>query len=169
MSKALSLIEAGELGVISFGESTKVVHPLGEPFTSQTGAKYVQRDTNSYLKDSLGFILLILYLFMRNRLVRDFTFDENRTKYAEAVHIANGIFLTRGNKAVQAVKSAQLLVIVSDGRNVAGEGASVIRSAVRAAKQAGIFIVFLIVENPECKVSKRSYFYAFRRVTKRLK
>lgn len=41
MSKALSLIEAGELGVISFGESTKVVHPLGEPFTSQTGAKSV--------------------------------------------------------------------------------------------------------------------------------
>ena len=86
-------------------------------------------------------------------MVRDFTFDESRTKYAEAVHMANGIFLTRGNKAAQANKSAQLMVIVSDGRNVAGEGASVIRSAVRAAKQADVFIVFLIVENPACKVS----------------
>lgn len=39
VSKALSLIEAGELGVISFGERSRVLHPLGEPFTTQTGAK----------------------------------------------------------------------------------------------------------------------------------
>lgn len=40
VSKALSLIEAGELGILSFGEQTRIVHPLGEPFTSHTGARY---------------------------------------------------------------------------------------------------------------------------------
>lgn len=39
VSKALTLLEAGELSVLSFGESSKVLHPLGEPFTEETGAR----------------------------------------------------------------------------------------------------------------------------------
>lgn len=87
-----------------------------------------------------------------SRLIRDFTFDENKTKYADAVHTANGMFLTRGTSS-HATKSAQLLVIVSDGRLVTSEGVEVVKSAVRTAKQAGIFIVFIIVENPKVEVS----------------
>ncbi|KAK7603581.1 hypothetical protein V9T40_003580 [Parthenolecanium corni] len=124
VSKALSLIEAGELGVISFGERTRVLHPLGEPFTTQTGAK----------------------------LIREFTFDETETKFADAVHTANGLFLSRGSSS-RAAKTAQLLVIVSDGRGVSSEGSAAVKSAVRTAKQAGIFIVFIIVENPNMKNS----------------
>ena len=105
----------------------------------------------TFLLFSSAYFKLILRIF--SRLIRDFTFDEDRTKYADAVHMANGIFLTRGRKATCAAKTAQLLVIVSDGRNVSGEGASKVKEAVRAAKQSGIFIVFLIGENPECKVS----------------
>ena len=41
ISKALSLVEAGELGVVSFGETTRLVHDLSEAFTSQSGGKYV--------------------------------------------------------------------------------------------------------------------------------
>lgn len=41
MSKALTLLEAGDLGVLSFGEKTKVLHQLGEPFTEQSGARQV--------------------------------------------------------------------------------------------------------------------------------
>ncbi|XP_065212438.1 midasin [Planococcus citri] len=124
VSKALNLIEAGELGVISFGEKTRILHPLGEPFTTQTGAK----------------------------LIRDFTFDEVQTKIADAIHAANGIFLTRGSSN-HAIKSAQLLVIVSDGRGITGEGVSTVKSAVRTAKQAGIFVVFIIIDNPNAKNS----------------
>lgn len=39
VSKALGLLEAGQLGVLSFGEKTKVVHQLGDPFTEETGAR----------------------------------------------------------------------------------------------------------------------------------
>lgn len=67
------------------------------------------------------------------------------------MHTANGLFLTRGSSS-RAVKTAQLLVIVSDGRGVSSEGSAAVRNAIRTAKQAGIFIVFIIVENPNMKV-----------------
>jgi midasin len=47
---------------------------------------------------------------------------------------------------------AQLLVIVSDGR-VMSEGPDKVKQAVRRAKQSGIFMVFVIVDNPESKVT----------------
>lgn len=88
-------------------------------------------------------------------MIRDFTFDENRTKYADAVHTANGMFLSRGSRS-HSCKPAQLLVIISDGRLVTSEGVEVIKAAVRTAKQAGVFIVFIIVENPKIEVSTYS-------------
>lgn len=40
VSQALTLLEVGELGVLSFGEAVKVLHKLGEPFTQFSGARY---------------------------------------------------------------------------------------------------------------------------------
>lgn len=67
------------------------------------------------------------------------------------MHTANGLFLSRGSSS-RTVRSAQLLVIISDGRGVASEGSAAVKTAIRAAKQAGIFIVFIIMENPKSKV-----------------
>ncbi|KAK8784224.1 hypothetical protein V5799_009411 [Amblyomma americanum] len=39
LAQALSLLEAGELGVVSFGEQVQVLHPLGQPWTRESGAK----------------------------------------------------------------------------------------------------------------------------------
>lgn len=39
VSRALNLLEAGDLGVLSFGETVKVLHQLGEPFNEYSGAK----------------------------------------------------------------------------------------------------------------------------------
>lgn len=39
ISKALTYLEAGQLGVISFGEDVNVLHPLGETFTQESGAR----------------------------------------------------------------------------------------------------------------------------------
>lgn len=47
---------------------------------------------------------------------------------------------------------AQLLVIVSDGRGVLNEGEAKVASAVRRAKNQGVFMVFIIVDNPTSKV-----------------
>lgn len=39
ISKAMTYLEAGQLGVISFGEDINVLHPLGEVFTQESGAR----------------------------------------------------------------------------------------------------------------------------------
>ncbi len=40
ISKAMTYLEVGQLSVISFGEQVKVLHPLGEAFTEQSGSRY---------------------------------------------------------------------------------------------------------------------------------
>lgn len=67
------------------------------------------------------------------------------------MEVAKGIFLTRGNTS-RAAKAAQLLVIVSDGRGMNSGGVSSVKSVIRNAKQAGIFIVFIIIDNTSADV-----------------
>ncbi|KAH7986243.1 hypothetical protein HPB49_026063 [Dermacentor silvarum] len=38
LAQALSFLEAGELGVVSFGEQVLILHSLGQPWTRQSGA-----------------------------------------------------------------------------------------------------------------------------------
>ena len=51
-------------------------------------------------------------------------------------------------------ETAQLLLIVSDGRGVNGEGMSVVRKAVRQAREANIFLVFIILDDPKNMVGR---------------
>uniref|UniRef100_A0A224YTK3 Midasin n=1 Tax=Rhipicephalus zambeziensis TaxID=60191 RepID=A0A224YTK3_9ACAR len=39
LAQALSFLEAGELGVVSFGEQVRILHSLGQPWTRESGAK----------------------------------------------------------------------------------------------------------------------------------
>ena len=39
ISKALSLLEAGQLGVVSFGEEVQLIHPLHESFNEDSGPR----------------------------------------------------------------------------------------------------------------------------------
>jgi len=122
-------VEAGELGVMSFGEQTRIVHPLGEPFSDQTGCK----------------------------LMQNFTFDEQKTKVGELIELATAVFEDRG-KLDTGDQPAQLLVIMSDGRGIKSEGPDVVRNAIRAAKVNGIFIVFIVIDNPKSKVISKYFF-----------
>lgn len=49
ISKAMMYLEAGQLGVISFGESINVLHPLEEVFTQESGARLVFHCFFTYL------------------------------------------------------------------------------------------------------------------------
>jgi midasin len=40
ISKALCLLEAGQLGVVSFGEQVQLLHPLHEAFNDTSGPRY---------------------------------------------------------------------------------------------------------------------------------
>lgn len=41
ISKALCLLEAGQLGVVSFGEKVQLLHPLHDPFNDASGSRLV--------------------------------------------------------------------------------------------------------------------------------
>ncbi|XP_032235337.2 midasin-like isoform X2 [Nematostella vectensis] len=122
ISKALTRLEAGELGVCSFGESVKLLHPPHEPFTDQSGAKILQQ----------------------------FTFDQKKTKIAQLVDTCTSLMLTSRSRMQSGprVDTSQLLLIVSDGRGVFLEGMETVLRTVRFAKEAGIFLVFVILDNP---------------------
>ena len=47
---------------------------------------------------------------------------------------------------------AQLLMIVSDGRGLFLEGVETVKQAVRNAIESGVFLVFVIIDNPGSKV-----------------
>lgn len=49
-------------------------------------------------------------------------------------------------------ETSQLLLIMSDGRGLFLEGKEVVQQAVRKAREANIFLVFVIIDNPENKV-----------------
>ncbi|VEN33727.1 unnamed protein product, partial [Callosobruchus maculatus] len=123
ISKALTLLESGQLSVVSFGERVEVIHKLTEQFTDRSGTKLLQR----------------------------FRFDQTKTNVGKLVDFATEMF-SQSQKQTTAV-NAKLLVIVSDGRGVFSEGETYVRQAVRRAKLADIFMVFVIVDNPDSKSS----------------
>ena len=57
-----------------------------------------------------------------------------------------------GGASVGHPETSQLLVIVSDGRGLFLEGMEIVKNAVRAARDANIFLMFVVIDNPENKV-----------------
>ena len=71
----------------------------------------------------------------------------------------------RQQGAMNQQETSQLLVILSDGRGLFLEGMETVRQAVRQAREANVFVVFVIIDNPENKVRERLlllYFMYFR-------
>ena len=57
-------------------------------------------------------------------------------------------------------ETAQLLLIVSDGRGVNSKGVGVVRRAVRQAREANVFIIFVILDDPKNKVGLNWVFFS---------
>ncbi|XP_062585849.1 midasin-like [Saccostrea cucullata] len=128
ISNALTLLEAGDLSICSFGESVQVLHPFTEQFTSHSGS----------------------------RLLQQFTFEQKKTKVAQLLKKATSVMLdarSRQRGMLGNPETSQLLLIVSDGRGLFNEGMETVRSAVRQAREAGVFLVFVIIDNPQNKDS----------------
>lgn len=43
---------------------------------------------------------------------------------------------------------SQLLIIVSDGRGIYSEGEEIVRQSIRRIRDLGIFMVFIVIDNP---------------------
>lgn len=119
ISKALTLLESGELSILSFGEKTEVVHKLGDPFTERIGSKLFQK----------------------------FQFNQKKTHVAELVNFTTNMLNCSHSQSNALI--AKLLVIISDGRGIFSQGEAAVRQAVRTAQLSNIFMVFVIIDNPK--------------------
>merc|ERR1712218_405159 len=125
ISSALSLLEAGQLGVIRFGAKAEIVHGLDQQWGAQAG----------------------------RRVEGQFGVEQKETSVVSLLNLATALFTSRRGQAARGLAVSQLLVIVSDGRGIFHEGKEKVSQAVMRARQAGYFCLFLIVENPENKDS----------------
>ncbi|KAK4879011.1 hypothetical protein RN001_007157 [Aquatica leii] len=123
ISKALTLLESGQLSVLSFGETTDVLHKLSDPFTERSGSNILQK----------------------------FQFSQKKTCVSKLVDFATEMLNTTQSNTTASI--AKLLIIVSDGRGIFSEGEVYVQQAVRRAKLSNVFMVFVIVDNPESKDS----------------
>ncbi|XP_045137299.1 midasin-like isoform X1 [Portunus trituberculatus] len=124
VTRALTLLEVGQLGVISFGATTKILHPLDQPFNETSG----------------------------NRILTNLKFDQKVTNFSrmleDSVAILNGSHITGSHGHPD---TAQLLLILSDGQTQTRM--ETVKAAVRAARAARIFIVFLVLDAKDNKYS----------------
>ena len=84
------------------------------------------------------------------KMIKALNFDQNQSRIAELLDFSrtmnqddmssdNGIF-------------EHLLIVLSDGRNIFSEGELKVRNAVKMARLQRMFIVYIIIDNPENKV-----------------
>lgn len=116
-------MEAGELAVLSFGENTQILHSFGDQFTESSGCK----------------------------LLENLTFEQTKTRIAKLLDFSSAMFEEQCSGS--SAPNAKLLLIVSDGRGIFSEGELKVTQAVRRARQQGVFMVYLIVDNPASEVS----------------
>ncbi|RWS31507.1 midasin-like protein [Leptotrombidium deliense] len=123
LAKSLTLIEAGEMAVMSFGDETRLLHSFDEPFTASSGAK----------------------------LLYQFQFSQEHTRIADLLTNALGIMNKHRRNTTSDL--SQLLLIISDGRGLFNEGELIVRSAVQRMRSCGVFVVFVVIDNPNNKDS----------------
>ncbi|CCJ30509.1 unnamed protein product [Pneumocystis jirovecii] len=117
ISKALSLLEVGEICIMSFGDKPSLIHSFKEPFTSESGAK----------------------------LIKKFRFNQSRTDVKALTETSIKIFETAKNTLhfKSSMELWQLEIIVSDGIY---EDHDSLRRLLRKAYELKIMVIFVIVD-----------------------
>lgn len=117
VTRALTLLEVGQLGVISFGATTKILHPLDQPFSEASGS----------------------------RILQNLKFDQKITNFGRMLEDSVAILNTSQISGSHGhPDTAQLLLILSDGQTQTRM--ETVKAAVRAARASRIFIVFLVLD-----------------------
>ncbi len=116
LATGMSQLEVGELGVASFGEEMKLLHPFHAPFTSSSGAD----------------------------VVSNFKFNDKRTRTALCVESAMAALSSDANGGSSS-SSMQLVFMISDGR-IERDSREDLRRLVREMTERSILLVMIIVE-----------------------
>ncbi|XP_035880357.1 midasin isoform X5 [Phyllostomus discolor] len=126
IGNALTLLEVGQIAVCSFGESVKLLHPFHEQFSDYSGSQ----------------------------ILRLCKFQQKKTKIAQFLESAANMFAA-AQQLPQSVSpdTAQLLLVVSDGRGLFLEGKDRVQAAVQSARNANIFVIFVVLDNPSSRDS----------------
>ncbi|XP_053995785.1 midasin isoform X2 [Hylaeus anthracinus] len=106
IGKAMTYLEVGQLAVINFGERVNILHPFGENFTEESGAKLIQEMKFEQKKTMIGQLL-------------DFTIDmfttqgsySDNAKLVAILSDGRGIFSEGTEKVNAIVRRAKLLNI----------------------------------------------------------
>ncbi|XP_068087248.1 midasin [Hyperolius riggenbachi] len=126
IGNALTLLEVGQIAVFSFGEQVQLLHPFHEQFSDQSGSRILSRCK----------------------------FQQKKTLLAQFLESSVPMFAAAQQMSQNSSpETSQLLIIVSDGRGIFVEGKDRVTNAVQAARNANIFIIFLILDNPTSKDS----------------
>ncbi|KAF2144305.1 uncharacterized protein K452DRAFT_316995 [Aplosporella prunicola CBS 121167] len=116
VSKALAMLEAGEITIVRFGADVRVAHPFDAPFTSEAGVD----------------------------VFRQFGFQQEKTDVKALVNRSIELFRDARMRATGAGADLwQLAVIISDG--ITNDHDTIAR-LVRQAQEERIMIVFVIVD-----------------------
>ena len=117
VSRALAMLEVGEVSIVGFGDTVNVAHDFDKPFTSDAGAKVFSQ----------------------------FGFEDTKTNVRGLVDKALGLFEeARQRQRAGGEELWQLMLIVSDG---ICDGHEEIRRLVRRAREERVMIVFVIVDS----------------------
>ncbi|KAF5012617.1 hypothetical protein FDECE_1350 [Fusarium decemcellulare] len=122
VSRSLTMLEAGQVGVMGFGSDVFTAHGLTEPFASDAGAKVLQK----------------------------FNFSQDRTDIALLIQRTIDTFRIARQQGSSGSDLWQLALILSDGLtpSSAHEG---IRRLLREAMEERIMIVFIIMDDTDKK------------------
>lgn len=83
-------------------------------------------------------------------LIKLLNFDQNHSKIAELLDFVRTMNLDDPSSDNGIFEN--LLIVLSDGRNIFSEGEQKVKNAVKLARLQRIFIVYIIIDNPENKV-----------------
>lgn len=119
ISKALSQLEVGQIGVLSFGEDVRLLHPLDRAFSDEAGAQVIQK----------------------------FTFDQTKTHVKKLMETSFAT-LTKARSLFAASNGTddlwQLQIVLSDG---ICEDHQTVKNFVKRAAEKKIMVVFIIIDN----------------------
>lgn len=84
------------------------------------------------------------------KMVKSLNFDQNKSRIAELLDFSRTLN-QEGSSSDNGIFE-HLLIVLSDGRNIFSEGEQKVKNAIKQARLQRMFIVYIIIDNPENKV-----------------
>lgn len=91
------------------------------------------------------------------KLISSLNFNQNKTRIAELLDFTR--IMNQEDASSESNIFEHLLIVLSDGRNIFGEGEKKVRNAIKMARLQQMFLIYIIIDNPDNKVKKQTNYY----------